>query len=244
MTLGNKTDWGTQYRLDDVGIEKIEQHSLQEIAYRRIRNLILTNKLQPGQSLNLSRLAADLGVSQTPVREALALLQHDGLVTLGYYKTPQVVGISKEDVLATYEMRLVLEGWAVKVAAIKMEEEKIERLVNMINQVRKEIKRGDFDNYLPSDITFHGEIIAAVPNSLLSRLYGTVSDASLRIRTLVEASTTEHLEQVLDEHRKVLSSIEERDPEKAVEHINMHLNNARERTLNALGSIGNLNIEE
>lgn len=72
--------------------EKLKITSLQQIVYERIKRLILTNHYKPGQSLIIDQLTEDLGISHTPVREALAMLKLDGLVTTGYHRTPQWKG--------------------------------------------------------------------------------------------------------------------------------------------------------
>ncbi|HSN94148.1 MAG TPA: glutamate racemase, partial [Anaerolineaceae bacterium] len=92
---------------------KLKVDSLQQRVYDRLKTNILTNKYAPGMAMNIDQLAGDLGVSQTPVREALAMLKHDGLVVTDYYKTPIVSMIEEDDVSEVYEVRKMLEGYAI-----------------------------------------------------------------------------------------------------------------------------------
>jgi DNA-binding GntR family transcriptional regulator len=217
--------------LEQMLTTKIQTSSLQELVYDRVRQLILTNRLKPGQTINIAQLAAELGVSQTPTREALAMLKLEGLVTFGYYQAPQVSKIEEADVISTYEMRIVLEGWAVRHAATAIPTSTVERIIALHEQVRAELKQQKFDNYLKADLMFHGEIAASVSNQLFARLYGIVDGNSLRIRTLVEAHSTAFMEGVVDEHEAVLDGLLCRDPDLAERELVIHLNNAMERAL-------------
>ena len=88
---------------------KLKVYSLQKRVYQRLKTNILTNKYPPGTQMNIDQLASELGVSQTPVREALAMLKHDGLVVTDYYKTPIVSIIEEDTVRELYEIRKLLE---------------------------------------------------------------------------------------------------------------------------------------
>jgi len=108
------------------GIEKIQKGPLREQVRVRIKKLILTNYLLPGQHIVIDRLASELGVSQTPVREALVMLAHEGLVRMKPYENPRVAGIDASDVREVWEMRLLLEGWAIVRATPIVSEEALD----------------------------------------------------------------------------------------------------------------------
>jgi DNA-binding GntR family transcriptional regulator len=106
---------------------KLIVDSLQQRVYRRIKTLILINKLRPGQTLNIDKLAREFGVSQTPVREALAMLKSDGLVIKGYHRTPTVAEIEEGDVREIYEVRIMIEGFAIKKVINKLNNEDLNK---------------------------------------------------------------------------------------------------------------------
>jgi len=210
------------------GIEKVQKGPLREQVRVQIKKLILTNRLRPDQPIVIDRLASELGVSHTPVREALAMLQHDGLVRMRPYENPRVTEIDASDVREVWEMRLLLEGWAVTRAKIE----------KWLECARQDAKKSNYDTHLESDIALHEMILQAVDNSLFGRLAQLVNDRSIRIRTLVEAiASTQAVLTIIDEHCALLEAFQARDPELAHERLVSHLEAGMKRTLTALEAI-------
>jgi DNA-binding GntR family transcriptional regulator len=220
------------------GVQKIQRGPLREQVRRQIKQLILTNHLRPGQPIIIDRLADELGVSHTPVREALAMLEHDGLVITRPYGTPQVAEITSDDVRDAWEMRLLLEGWAVRKATSVLTDEEIDLLEESLTLARREAKPGRYDAHLESDIAMHDMIIQAVDNKLFSHLAQLVGDQSIRIRSLVEAiAPVEEVLVIIDEHCAVLEALRARNEELAHELLVAHLKAGMNRTLDALAKM-------
>jgi len=118
------------------GIKRIQDLTLREKVYSQIKDLILTNKLYPGQVLVIDRIASELGLSHTQVREALAMLELDGLVSTTQHRNPRVADITPADIEELYEMRLLVEPWAIKHSSLTISPEEIERIERELQTAR------------------------------------------------------------------------------------------------------------
>ncbi len=218
-------------------LEKLRNTPLREQVYSQIKSLILTNRLLPGQQIIIDQLTKQLGVSHTPIREALGMLAGDGLVTMGGYKNLRVTEISASDVREIYEARILFEGWAAAKAATNMSQAKLDELCSLLQCVYDDVAQNRYDRYLESDITLHNAILFSGENSLLLRVAQLVNDQSLRIRSLVEARRpVDIIPGILDEHQSILDAIRARDPSLARWKMEFHLESAMKRTLSVLDS--------
>lgn len=220
------------------GTEQLEisrGESMREKVYNQIKYRILTNQLRPGQQIVLDQLVKQMGVSHTPVREALGQLEADGLVTIERYKNVQVTMITPEDVREEYQMRIILEGWAAAEAARRISDQVLDRLEQELDATRVEINASRFDSFLEEDITLHDTIVSAIDNRLFFRVLQLISNQSTRIRSLVETThPVEIMHKILDEHADILAALRVHHPALAQEHMTSHLQNAMQRTLSAL----------
>jgi DNA-binding GntR family transcriptional regulator len=217
------------------GVQKIQRGPLREQVRIQIKQLILTNRLRPGQPIIIDRLANELGVSHTPVREALAMLEHDGLVITRPYGNPLVAEITSDDVRDAWEMRLLLEGWAVRQATSVLTDDDIDNLEQALTLARQEAKLGHYDAHLQSDIAMHDMIMQSANNKLFNRLARLVGNQSIRIRSLVEAiASAEEVLTIIDEHCAILEALCARDEESVHQRLVDHLQAGKGRTLVAL----------
>jgi DNA-binding GntR family transcriptional regulator len=222
-------------RLGITGVQKIQRGSLRDQVRVQIKQLILTNRLRPGQTIVIDRLASDLGVSHTPVREALAMLQLDGLVITPPYGNPQVVEIDDSDVRDAWEMRLLLEGWAVTRATSTVSDQDLDVLEESLDRARQDALQSQYDAHLEADVAMHDLIVKAADNKLFDRLAQLVSDQSVRIRSLVEAiASAEEVLTIVDEHCSILEALRARDAALTRERLIAHLEAGMQRTLAAL----------
>ncbi len=217
------------------GVQKIKKGPLREQIRTQIRQLILINRLRPGQPIVIDRLASDLGVSHTPVREALAMLQHDGLVIMKPYGNPRVAEIDDSDVHDAWEMRLLLEGWAVNRAVLVLSEDDLDESEASLVGARQDALESQYDSHLESDVALHDMIMRSTDNKLFNRLAQVVSDRSYRIRSLVEAiAPAKEVVTIIDKHCSILEALRARDAELAHERLIAHLKAGMERTLEAI----------
>ena len=218
-----------------LGIQKISRGPLREQVRTQIKDLILVNKLRPGQAVVIDRLASQLGVSHTPVREALAMLSHDGWVTMRPYENPRVAPIDSRYVREAWDMRTLLEGWGLNRATKALSDEALEGMDRKLQAARLEAKQSRFETHLRSDMELHGMILRAAGNRLYERLAQLVSDQSIRARSLVEAiASAEEVLGIIDEHGALVEALRSRDAELVHQRLVEHLEAGRHRTLAAL----------
>lgn len=211
--------------------------SLRESVYTHIKDLIINNTLLPGQALYVERLATELGVSRTPVREALLQLQGEDLVVGSPNHGFVVTEISAMDVENVFKVRELLESYAAHEAAPRIPDHQIEHLADLFQRARREIQHGSYDLYLQSDWEMHHVILEHCNNLVLMQMVTSLSERSLRIRYLADTNTEQHVETILAEHEQILAALRRRDAEQARDLMRMHLVNARERTLMQLAQV-------
>lgn len=233
-------------------LEQVATETLQEKAYRAIKDSIMRNDLLPGQPLSIDELSRDLGVSPTPVREALTRLSADGLVERTRNKTARVTGITEDDVHQTYEVRKLLEPYAVSLVARKVKEDpalrdKLHTIERKIKSVQEIVAKNSlsphsdhYKAYLEIDFQLQG-VKEEVENPLLKKLVILVGNHSLRIRSFSEAasgfSSSQIMSNVCLEHLEIVEALLSADQDRATMAVIQHLTNAEVRALRALREI-------
>ncbi|MBS3791315.1 GntR family transcriptional regulator [Candidatus Bipolaricaulota bacterium] len=229
-------------------VERISRETLQEKVYESIKDSIVKNDLMPGDVLSIDSLAEDLGVSPTPVREALAKLSAQGLVENARNKKARVAPISEEDILQTYEVRKLLEPFAASKATEKIAEDsklraELESLRSLAQEIQNEVddeplSSSQYENYLEVDLGLEETIELALGDTLLNKMLKQVRNHSLRIRSFTEASTDKNVPEVVrsnnEEHLEIIDSMLDEGLKMVREVVREHLENAESRTLEAL----------
>lgn len=208
---------------------------LSERAYQAIKESILSLQAKPGEILSTGRLAEQLNISRTPVREALLRLEIDGLVTLLPQKGAVVTGICTEDIIEIYEMRIVLESYATKLAATKLTDAELENLRQIMQKAQQAFDRGE--KKLASNIAreLHDILIAAVDNRRLRIMLDDLESHYKRIR-LFSVLIPGRLEISFQQHQVILVALEARDPNRAERAMADHLLSVREDILASMDS--------
>lgn len=229
-------------------VERISRETLQEKVYESIKGSIVKNDLMPGDVLSIDSLAEDLGVSPTPVREALAKLSAQGLVENARNKKARVAPISEEDILQTYEVRKLLEPYATSVAAEKVANDsklktELEKLKSLAQEIQKVADGGplnssQYEDYVEVDLGLEETIEMSLGDTLLNKMLRQVGNHSLRIRSFTEASYDKNVPEVVmannEEHLEIIDSMLNEELERAREAVREHLESAETRTLGAL----------
>ena len=199
--------------------------SLNDLAYNQIKEAILTFQFLPNQALIEGELASQLGISKTPVRDALLQLELDGLVTRIPFKGTYVSEISNQDMDYTYEIRIVLEGLAIRLAAEALTEEDFLRLEELIREHEISLDRGDYARVAKINSEFHSVIIDRCSNPRLIKVLGFLDDNLKRYR-LLSISQGFRKEKSIHEHRAIYEALMEHDPHKAEKAMRLHLESA------------------
>ena len=225
-------------RISFEGVNRIQQGPLRDQICEQIKRLILTNRLRPGQVIVIDRLADELGVSHTPLREALPMLEHEGLLVIRPYRNPRVTEIDASDVREVWEMRFLLEGWAVSKASLTISEDALDKMGELLECAHQDAQQSRYDLHLESDIALHQMILQSTDNKLVARLAESVSDQSIRVRSLVEAiAPAQQVLTIIEEHCALVEALQARNPELAHERLASHLKAGLQRTLVALETL-------
>jgi DNA-binding GntR family transcriptional regulator len=212
----------------------IARNGLVEQVGDAIRELIIDQVLAPGQRLNITSLARQLGVSETPVREALGRLQSERLLTfeayVGYTVMPLPTPERLNDVV---DLRHLLEGYAARMGAPRASSIELERMGQALagmEHVQAGPTFSESKEHVAHDHAFHTAIMQAAGNSVLLEMYQSLN-LHVHLSRLYHGRGVAELEQTRREHRRILDAFESRDGAAAEEAVLAHIEAARVRQL-------------
>ncbi|MGI6574787.1 MAG: GntR family transcriptional regulator [bacterium] len=198
--------------------KKCESSSATLAAYKTIKKQIIAGKFKPGAPLIAKDLALLIGTSRTPVREALHILQRDGLVEIIPGKGAFVTRITVEDVIEVYQVREALEGYATFLAALSSDHSEFMELKYIFDRLDTDSNQADFEQYFQASSCLHETIIKKAANNRLLSMIKQFNSLVERIRLLpyklINISDVSVRQNFL-EHKEVLDAIIVRNPEKA-----------------------------
>ena len=202
-------------------------HSLEERVYFTLEEEIINGTLKCGDNLTEVALSKRLGVSRTPLRAALHRLAEEGLVEIVPNRGAVVVGVTNDDLVDIYKIRMRLEGLASSEAAAKVTEEQKKELRELVELSEYYIKKKDAERLKELDGKFHNIIFEASGNRLLRK---TLSELHRNIKGYRKLSLTvpERLEKSVMEHREILRAIERGDSAEADRLTALHIGAALE----------------
>lgn len=195
---------------------------LRDIVFENLRNAILEGDLKAGKRLMEVQLAEQLGVSRTPIREAIRKLELEGLVVMLPRKGAYVANMSFKDLIDVLEIRASLEGLAAYLAAERRRDEDIEELEKVAKEFEKSVRETDIDNVLKKDIEFHEKIFLMANNKKLYHLITTLWEQVHRFR-VTYVSNYEASLSLVEEHKKILDAIKSGDSELAKKYATEHI---------------------
>ncbi|HEU0058149.1 MAG TPA: GntR family transcriptional regulator [Gaiella sp.] len=196
--------------------------SLTAMAYEHVRASILRGELPVGTVIAETRLADQLGISKTPVREALQLLRTEGLLETGPRRQLVVRGFSADHRNEVLRVREALEEIAVETACRVMSLDQIDQLqLNLLRQ-RRAVEANDEEAFLVLDEEFHVQIASGANLPIVAQLLEQMRGFA-RLMRLGRRQPPEHLKDILVEHALILDAIEKRDVEAALTALHDHL---------------------
>jgi DNA-binding GntR family transcriptional regulator len=225
----------TQGRLlVSTALRSIEQPlQLAKLAYEALRDSILSGHLAPGSIVNEMALAKELGISRTPVREALLELSSQGLVEILPRKGVRIKYFTEQDVHEVCEIRELIELAVVEGMARDGTGRSPKRLESALEQQRKAVKKGDMREFLEADRRFHLSLTGLTDNRRLRRILENLGDLIHVMGT--EGLTREgRVVEVLEEHQNVVDSLKQGKIREAKEAMRLHLKNSRNAILEGL----------
>jgi DNA-binding GntR family transcriptional regulator len=216
------------------------QHDRRKVTdwvYEELKAAIIELRLPPGHPLREAALAEQLGVSKTPIREALARLEQDGLAEMTSFKGAVVTSYSRRDLLEIYELRELLENSAARSAAESIGPEALEQLTEICRGSR-ELREGADPARLSALITqFDAVLFDQVRNTRIRALIENLRAHLTRIGQLT-AEIPGRVQTSIEEHEKIVEAIAARDPDLAEQRMRDHIHSVRDDQLRALSEAG------
>lgn len=206
---------------------------LREIVFETLREAIINAVLKPGERLMEIQLAEEMGVSRTPVREAIRKLELEGFVVMIPRKGAYVAGISMKDIADVFEIRTALESLAAGLAAERITEEELEQLERILVKIGECVKNNDLELLIEIDTEFHDTLFKASRNERLVQIVSNLREQIQRFRT-ASLSTPGRMKYALEEHKKIVEAVSERDVELAQALAREHIENAENSMLELL----------
>ena len=206
-------------------ILKIEGYELlSQKVYRVLKTEIVKGFLEPGTKLFEDKIATQMGVSRTPVREAIQKLAAEGLIKIAPNQTLIVKEISFEDIKEVLQIRGVLEGLAVRMAAQKINRREIDELEEIVNQMDLYVTKKDLTSYCKADDEFHNLILNVCGNKRIINIRDNLGNFIYRYR-MRSLSIPGRLKHSLEEHRKIMESLKKRNSEDGDRLSQIHMEN-------------------
>ena len=197
---------------------------LRDLVFNVLRMAILKGELQPGERLMEIQLAEKLGVSRTPIREAIRKLELEGLVLMIPRRGAEVAAISEKRLKDVLEVRKNLEGLAVRLACARAKEGMAKTLEEAEQAFRESIKSEDLIAMAEADEKFHFLIYDAADNEKLQQILTNLKENMYQFR-LEYLKNKEARERLIEEHKAIVEAIKTNDPDAAVKVMDKHIDN-------------------
>ena len=206
---------------------------LRDVVFNTLRQAILKGELEPGERLMEIQLANKLGVSRTPIREAIRKLELEGLVHIVPRKGAEVADISEKSLRDVLEVRKALEELAVTLTCGKITKAQIADLKSAAEEFRKTLKSGDITQIAEADVAFHDIIYMATDNQKLIQLLNNLREQMYRYRVKYLRDDSQY-GMLLKEHQELCESIINGDRKMAAECAKQHIDNQQKAILSRL----------
>ena len=214
-------------------MEMDEYLPLRDVVFNTLRRAILKGELKPGERLMEITLADKLGVSRTPIREAIRKLELEGLVVMAPRKGAKVASITERDLNDVLEVRKGMEVLAISLACKRITGEELEKLETIEQSFQKLIESGNLTELAEMDVKFHDTIYQATNNQRLVQLLNNLREQMYRYRM-------EYLKDIAvrrtlaEEHKAICRALRERDEQQAEQYVSIHIDNQQKAIIRSL----------
>lgn len=212
---------------DTLNVNMNEYLPLRDVVFNTLRQAILKGELKPGERLMEIQLAQRLGVSRTPIREAIRKLELEGLVLMIPRKGAEVAKITEKSMQDVLEVRRALEGLAIQLACGRITKEEIALLENNAKKFAETTKTGDLVLMAEADEAFHVVIYNATKNDRLIYILNNLREQMYRYRLEYIKDDKIH-PVILKEHEEIVRTVKNRDEAQAYHAICVHIDNQEE----------------
>lgn len=218
---------------DSLKVNINEYLPLRDVVFNTLRQAILNGELEPGERLMEIQLAERLGVSRTPVREAIRKLELEGLVEMIPRKGAEVAKITEKNLKDVLEVRRALEELAVEIACEKMTDEMLEELKKTLKDFVNSTKGKDLKAIAEADVKFHDVIYFSTDNQRLIQILNNLREQMYRYRIEYIKDYSQHA-RLIAEHEEIIASIENRDKARGTKAIQSHIDNQEEKVMQVI----------
>lgn len=209
---------------DQFQIDMDEFLPLRDVVFNTLRKAILTGRLKPGERLMEVHLANKLGVSRTPIREAIRKLELEGLVIMIPRRGAEVAQITEKNLKDVLEVRRALDALSVELACDRITVEETRILKEACDDFEKAVRGKDVSVIAKADVTLHDIIVKATGNQRLQQLVNNLAEQMYRYRFVYIKDESQH-DKLIAEHKEIFESIAERDKERASRAAKIHIDN-------------------
>jgi len=216
---------------------ELERTNLADGIASLLRQAIMTGELPPGTRLIEVELARQLGVSRGPIREAMRILETEGLLENNPGRGTSVTQFSEKDIREVYTLRCVLEQEAILRAAIHGNEEDLEKLQKTLDALFEAAQEGNLSKVTELDFQFHTEIWEMADHQLLAQVLQSLT-TQIRMFLAVQTHLYVDLAEGISDHQKLLDALKNNDGETGAQIMKDHLQIAEAVILTHLGQTG------
>lgn len=210
---------------------------LRDLVFHTLRRAIMQGNLKPGERLMEIKLANRMGVSRTPIREAIRMLELEGLVVMIPRKGAQVAKITEKDLRDVLEVRMGLEMMAVNFAATRITDEQVAALFQASRQFERAVKDDNLTEIAEADVHFHDVVYEATGNARLVQILNNLREQMYRYR-IEYLKGSEIRQSLVKEHDSLCEKLKMRDVEGAREIMESHIRRQEESILESLAQEG------
>lgn len=206
---------------------------LRDVVFNTLRQAILTGELKPGERLMEIHLANKLGVSRTPIREAIRKLELEGLVIMIPRRGAEVAQITWKNLKDVLEVRRAIDVLAIELACDRMSAEELDELYRACEDFKEATKTQDARVIAKADVALHDLIVKSTRNDRLMQLVNTLSEQMYRYRFEYIKDASQH-EKLVQEHKDMYQSILSKNKELAAQAVRKHIDNQEESIIKQL----------
>ena len=197
---------------------------LRDVVFQTLREAILKGELKPGERLMELQLASKLGVSRTPIREAIRMLELEGLAVTMPRKGAEVARMTEKDMEDVLQIRKALDELAVGLACDNMTEESLEQIYVALKNFEESTRSRDVKKIAQADVEFHDTIYQAADNPKLVNMLNNLREQMYRYRVEYLKNDTVY-PRLIEEHEKIYEGLKRKDKETVVEIVSNHVMN-------------------
>lgn len=221
--------------MEDRSNSLIDTQNINEKVYELIKNRILYRDYPPGYKLSIRDLQKNLGVSNSPIKDALFRLAGEEFVEITSRKGTFVKNITPHDIWEIEQARTFIESGAVETIAPRITKEEVELMKSLYQETLMQGEKFDYITFMKKDFKFHGAIIRMTNNKRLVQMYERLNTNLQIARYKIARNIKKRLPWTNSDHLEIVESLSERNPQKAKEAVVRHRIKARDAFLKEAG---------